>query len=377
MSVHVDRLRGTWLFIFDLPRGPDGRRRQMMRRGFADEQQAAVAEQAARRHVGVDIPIPVAGSVAGELVRWLQERELDMAITSLATYRNIVRRYLIPQLGDRQLLALDRYEIHDMYRHLLQHGSHTSGPLSPATVRQVHRVLMKALKDLDIEVRGVRQPRPTDKPVAGRKGVWTAQQCSTFLTHTAADRLHAAWTLVVVCGLRRGELAGLKWPKVDLDRGAIHVHWQRCCAPGVIADGVVEQGPKGTSRRTVAIGPALVAIINQHRARQEAEKARAGWHYHDAGYVFCKPNGGPYHPKTFTDRFRALCAQIEIPDIALHDGRHTCATVGADHGIPIHAMQQRLGHATGTTTMYYTHVVPDTARRTATIMENAILHTGT
>ena len=197
----------------------------------------------------------MAGSVAGELVRWLRDRELDIALTSLATYRTIVRRYLIPRLGDRQLHTLDRYEIHDMYRHLLHHGSHTGGPLSPATVRQVHRVLMKALKDLDIEVRGVRQPRPADKPAHGRKGVWTAQQCGTFLTHTAGDRLHAAWTLAIVCGLRRGELAGLTWPKVDLDRGAIHVHWQRCCAPGVIAGGVVEKGPKGTSRRTVAIGP--------------------------------------------------------------------------------------------------------------------------
>ena len=96
MSVHVDRVRGTWLFIFDLPRAPDGRRRQMMRRGFADEQTAAVAEQAARRHAGIDIALPVAGSVAGELVRWLRERELDIAITSLATYRTIVRRYRSP-----------------------------------------------------------------------------------------------------------------------------------------------------------------------------------------------------------------------------------------------------------------------------------------
>jgi integrase len=231
MSVHVDRVRGTWLFIFDLPRAADGRRRQMMRRGFATEQQAAVAEQAARRHAGVDMPVPVAGSVAGDLVRWLRDRELDVALTSLATYRSIVRRYLIPRLGDRQLHALDRYEIHDLYRYLLHQGSHTGGPLSAATVRKAHRVLMKALKDLDVEVRGVRQPRPADTPAHGRKGVWTAQQCGVFLAHTANDRLHAAWTLALVCGLRRGELAGLKWSKVDLDRGAIHVHCSAAVLP--------------------------------------------------------------------------------------------------------------------------------------------------
>jgi integrase len=121
--------------------------------------------------------------------------------------------------------------------------------------------------------------------------------------------------------------------------------------------------------------------MTRHRARQEVEKVRAGGGYRDGGYVFCKPTGGPYHPKTLTDRFRALCARIDVPDITLHDGRHTCATVGADHGVPIHAMQQRLGHATGTGTgtgtMYYTHVIGDTARRTAVVMENTILHAGT
>jgi integrase len=259
-----------------------------------------------------------------------------------------------------------------MYRHLLHHGNRTGGPLSASMVRHIHRVLMKALKDLDVEVPRVRQPR-ADKAEGGRKGVWTADQCARFLAHTVNDRLYAAWVLVVVCGLRRGELAGLKWPKVDLERGAIHVHWQRSSASGVIAGGVVEKEPKGSSRRTIAIGPALVEIMNLHRVRQEGEKAHAGWHYQDRGYVFCNRDGTPYHPRTFTDRFRTLTAQTNLPNIALHDGRHTSATVGADHGIPIHAMQQRLGHATGVTTMYYTHIIPDTARQTATIMEDTIL----
>lgn len=373
VTVYLDPARGTWFYVFDLPRSPDGPRRQKRRRGFASEQHAILAEQAARRRIGTDLPLPAAGSVAGELLRWLRDRDLDIALTTLATYRTIVHRYLIPQLCDMQLHTLDRYQIHDMYRHLLHHGSQTGGPLSPAMVRQVHRVLMKALKDLDIEIRRVRQPRAADKAEGGRKGVWTADECGRFLAHTAGDRLYAAWALVVVCGLRRGELAGLKWPKVDLERGAIHVHWQRSTAPGVIAGGVIEKEPKGSSRRTIAIGPALTQILNLHRARQEGEKAYAGWHYQDSGYVFCNRNGTPYHPRTFTDRFRTLTAQTDLPDIALHDGRHTSATVGADHGIPIHAMQQRLGHATGTTTMYYTHLVPDTARRTATTMENTIL----
>ncbi|MFD0746698.1 tyrosine recombinase XerC [Phytohabitans flavus] len=276
--------------------------------------------QAARRRTGTDLPLPAAGSVAGELVRWLRDRDLDVALTTLAAYRTVVHRYLIPHLGDHQLHTLDRHQIHDMYRHLLHHGNRTGGSLSAAMVRHIHRVLMKALKDLDIERPRVRQPR-ADKAEGGRKGVWTADQCARFLAHTINDRLYAAWALVVVCGLRRGELAGLKWPKIDLKGGAIHVHWQRSSASGVIAGGVVEKEPKGSSRRTIAIGPALVEILNLHRARQESEKAHAGWHYQDDGYVFCNGDGTPYHPRTFTERFRTLTAQTDLPEIALHDGR--------------------------------------------------------
>ena len=51
---------------------------------------------------------------------------------------------------------------------------------------------MKALKDLGVSIQGVRRPRPTDREEEGREGVWTAQQCSSFLTGAVDDRLYAA-----------------------------------------------------------------------------------------------------------------------------------------------------------------------------------------
>jgi hypothetical protein len=87
-------------------------------------------------------------------------------------------------------------------------GGRNGKALSAETVRHVHRMLRKALKDLSVSMDGVRQPRPTDREEKGRKGVWTAQQCSAFLVGAADDRLFAASALAVVCGMRRGELAG-------------------------------------------------------------------------------------------------------------------------------------------------------------------------
>jgi hypothetical protein len=79
------------------------------------------------------------------------------------------------------------------------------------------------------------------------------KQCTKFLSAAANDRLYAAWVLVVV--MRRGELAGLKRPKLDLESGVIYVHWQRAVASGEVEGGVIEKEPKGKSKRTAARKP--------------------------------------------------------------------------------------------------------------------------
>jgi integrase len=115
--------------------------------------------------------------------------------------------------------------------------------------------------------------------------------------------MRAAWALAIVVGARRGEIAGLKWSRIDLDRGVLYLHWQRTTT----SIGVVEKAPKGKSKRTVAIGPALVAELRAHRDRQGAEKDLAGVVYHDRDYVFCKENGEPYYPRYFTDEWARAC----------------------------------------------------------------------
>jgi integrase len=362
------------MFVIDLPSGPDGRRRQMRRRGFKTDKLAQRAEDAAKQQFG-RTDLAADGSVAAELTQWLGERELDLAATTLSNYRNAVQKYIVPYLGGRQLYTLDKRAIHDLYRHLIVRGGRNGQPLSAETVRHVHRTLMKALKDLGVVIDGIRQPRPADRAEKGRKGVWTAAQCRAFLAAAADDRLYVAWVLAVVCGMRRGELAGLKWSKVDTDGGVVHVHWQRAVASGTIEGGVVEKEPKGKSRRSIAIGPMLATLLGEHLSRQLVEQEQAGIAYRRGGYVFCKEDGMPYHPKFFTDRFRALCVAAKVPVIVLHDARHSSATVGADHGVPQHTMQRRLGHAQSRTTQeVYTHVLPEAERRAAEIMESTILN---
>jgi hypothetical protein len=188
MAVRFDPRRQTWTFVIDLPSGPDGRRRQMFRRGFKTEAMAVREEKLAKEQFG-RTDLSADGTLAAERLQWLGERELDLAVTTLSNYRNAVTKYIVPLLGRRHLYTLDKRAIHDLYRHLLARGDRNGTPLSTDTVRHVHRTLTKALKDLGIVIDGVRQPRAADRAERGRKGVWTANQCGAFLAGAARDRL--------------------------------------------------------------------------------------------------------------------------------------------------------------------------------------------
>jgi integrase len=357
-----------WFFVIDLPVGDNAKRRQHKRRGFPNKTAAETAETDARKAYG-EASIGVDGSVAAELDGWLSERELDIEETTLDNYRNLFRMYVVPHIGGRQLYSIDKRVIHDMYKALLREGGAQKKPLSPTTVRTVHRVIMKAFRDLGINLDGVRQPRPADRENHGRKGVWTPRESKTFLKHHRDSRLYAAWALAVVAGTRRGEIAGLRWHKVDLDRGTIYIHIQRT----ICGNKVLEKSPKGKSRRPIAIGPAMVKVLRDHRARQDKEKAEAGILYHDRDYVFPREDGEPYYPRYFTDQWEDACVAAGVPVIVLHDARHTSATAGADAGVPEHVMQKRLGHADARTTReVYTHVLPDSERKAAELMDSAL-----
>jgi integrase len=372
VTVGSDPNGKTWYFIVDLPPGPDGKRRQMRRRGFANQRVALAEEAAALRRFSGAI-LAADGTVAAELDRWLDEREIDMSITGVSTYRDFIRAYVNPHIGGLQLFSLDRDTIHGLYKTLLRGGSRKSKPLAASTVRTVHRILQKAFKDLGIEIPGIRQPKKPQRADFGRKGVWSAEETVQFLTAVRDDRLYAAWVLATVFGMRRGEIAGLRWSKVDLVRGVVRTDWQRTTATGQGESGVVEKETKGTSARNIAIGAAVVAVLTDHRERQNEERDLAGVIYRNEDRVFCREDGVGYRPQYLTGRFARLCKQAGVPEIVLHDARHTSATVGADSGVPQHAMQHRLGHSDPRVTAIYTHVLPPAQRKAAEIMGQVML----
>jgi integrase len=124
--------------------------------------------------------------------------------------------------------------------------------------------------------------------------VWTAAQTAGFLNAIRGHRLYAAYHLIALRGLRRGEAAGLRWRDIDLDGATAIITCQL-----QQYDGRLVPCPPKTARseRAVALDRTTVAVLRAHKAAQEAERATFGKNYHDSGYVYLpqrRPDGaGP------------------------------------------------------------------------------------
>ena len=135
------RGKNSWELRFDLPRGVEGirRRQHVTVNGTKSDAQSRLRKLLTRVETG----LPLATSkttLAAFLEQWLDSHASKIQERTLYGYRNVLKRYVLPVLGDMRLTQLQPAGIEDLYSSLLKAG------LSPRTVLQTHRILKKALK---------------------------------------------------------------------------------------------------------------------------------------------------------------------------------------------------------------------------------------
>jgi integrase len=377
-SIRKPRTKGgTWAYRLDLGIGADGRRDQKQVGGFRTrkEAEAALAEALAgfHRHSYV----APSKQTLGEFVEdWLGAVKSQIDESAWLNYAGLLRHHVVPRIGHVRLVDVSPQKVAALYGELLQSGKRDGSPLAPRSVLQVHKTLRRALND------AVRWNLLVRNPVAAVSApryekhepqTWSVDQARTFLQAIAGDRLFALWLLALNTGMRRGELAGLRWIDVDLDAGRVSVTRQRTTA----SYRVLEKDPKGTSRRAVDIGPEVVAALRAHRKVQLEERLLVGSAWADTGHVFVAPDGRPYHPQRIRVLLEKLCATAGVPTIRLHDLRHTMATVALEAGVHPKVVQERLGHSSISVTLdIYSHVAPSMQRDAADKLDGLFGSTG-
>ncbi|MGE5695064.1 MAG: site-specific integrase [Candidatus Sericytochromatia bacterium] len=177
-------------------------------------------------------------------------------------------------------------------------------------------------------------------------GSLTADEMFKILDRECRDR--HLWALALY-GLRRGELAGLRWEHVDLTAQTVSIVENRV----VLGKQRVESGtPKSkASRRTLPLPDDVVQVLKAARQRQREERLRFGEGYGGGEYVCSDEMGNPLHPDAITSRWQKQLRDMGIGYVRLHDARHSCATLMHLRGTPIAVIAAWLGHASAAFTM--------------------------
>ncbi len=198
-------------------------------------------------------------------------------------------------------------------------------------------------------------------------------EANTFLqvARTSGDRFEALYVLAITTGLRRGELLGLRWDDVDLERGTLRV------GRSLVREGgrhTVGETKTRRGRRQVNLTPRTVSALKAHRTHQLEEKMWLAETYEDRGLVFSTTIGTPVNPENLVNRsYNPLLKKAGLPKIRFHNLRHTCATLLLVRGVHPKFVQELLGHATIAMTLdTYSHYLPSMGDQAAGAMGDAL-----
>ena len=365
---HIRKRGSTWAVVVDVGRDEHGRRRQKWHSGFRTKREASEALTEILGQLSTSEYVAPSKLTMGRFLEdeWLPVIGASVRPLTFASYEGNVRNHIIPRVGHVPLQRVTPPMLNSMYADL-------GRTLSPRTVRYIHTILRRACADAVKWNRLARNPVDAADPptpracIANAMRTWSSSELAQFLESARGDRLFACWRFLAMTGCRRGEALGLRWSDLDLVRRRATV------VQTVVGNRAVSEPKTGHGRRPIALDDATIAALREHRQAQDEERLTLGDSYEDNDLVFCRPDGSPMWPRSLTRSFGRLVAAAGVPQIRLHDLRHTHATLALQAGVHPKVVQERLGHATISITLgVYSHAIPamqeDAAVRVAALV---------
>jgi integrase len=349
---------------------PDGPKRKVIygRKYKEVEKKLAEARGDAARGIVYDDENQTVGEY---MTRWLSDSaKHSVKATTHRAYESQIRNHIVPALGKVKLSRLTPAHLQALYAAKLREG------MKPASVRQIHAILHKALEQaVRFNLIPTNPAIKVDPPKVRHEEITplSAEQANKLLdvTRNESDRFEALYALALTTGLRIGELLGLKWSNMDLDARRLRVSRQLQRSS---QEGLIFTEPKAASRRTVDLPARTVEALKRHRKRQLEVAFKAGGAYQDSDLVFAGYLGGPIGPEKVTQRaFKPLLKRAGLPEIRFHDLRHTFATLLLACGVHPTYVQRALGHASVKMTLdRYSHWMLSMGRATAEAIDAAL-----
>jgi integrase len=353
------RRDGYWVGAFDVPTTSGARKRVVVYAKTLAEAREKLGKVQQQARVGIPVPDKV-WKLGPYLDYWLENfvrRNRRPATYNL--YEMIVRLYLKPGLGSRKLTSLTVPLVQEFLNGRLQQGDSIRKLQVMRTV--LSAALTRAVRE-ELIVRNVARLVELPQWQRGQIRPWAADEARAFLAAAKPDPLYTAFVLLILYGLRRGEVLGLCWDDIDLDGGMIHIRQQLQRVRGELFLAPVKTR---AGQRGLPLLDAAAEALKLQAERQAHYRIDMGSAWPETGLVFTTRTGRPIEPRNFVRSFRRICDDSKIRLIKVHHVRHTVGSLLKDLGVPARDAQTILGHTRISTTLEIYTDTDEQARRDA------------
>ena len=356
MKGHVRRRGNSWELRAYVGADPTTGRAKYLTRTFrggkreADEALARfVTEVSGGGHAAKDT------TLSDLIRRWLDLVREELSPSTVRGYERIIRCYIEPDIGRVSLAKLRTDQLDRFYSKLRDEGGQNGGPLSPATVRQTHAVIRRALNQAMRWGWIAANPASLARPPRVRTQTLNPPEPAEVLRLIAeAERadpdLACFLLLAATTGARRGELCALRWSDLDKKTGALKIARSIVETQGST---LIEKDTKTHSSRRIALDSGSTAALTAQRSRCQRRAETCGVRLAESAHIFSVDPAGerPWVPNEVTKRFIRIRRSVGLDSVRLHDLRHFTATRLLSEGVPVRTVSGRLGHANAATTL--------------------------
>ena len=358
----VKRYKGSYTIVLNLGIDPQGKRKQqwLSVKGTKKEAEKKLSELLTQIDTGTFMK-PGKVTLADYLEQWIKDCSPNLSPRTAEGYQYIVRRHIIPSLGQIPLTQLKPDHLQRLYSDKLSNGrTDGKGGLSNRSVHYIHVTLHKALKTAVKLGMIVRNPADAvEPPHIQHHEMQTMSESDVhiFLEFAKATPYYSLFYTALFTGMRRSELLALLWSGVDLILCQLSV--SRSIHQLHNGEIIFRQPKTEKSRRVVSLSPSTAVVLREHRDQQAQLRQSIGLTLSDADLVFSQYDGKPLLPDSITHAWHKLAIRCGLKGIRLHDARHTHASLMLKQGIHPKIVQERLGHSSIQITLdTYSHVAP-------------------
>ncbi|ACL69123.1 tyrosine-type recombinase/integrase [Halothermothrix orenii] len=297
------------------------------------------------------------------LHRWIEGRKSTLAYSTYRNYKVMINNHLADDIGETKLKDLKARQVQELLNDKLEKGKvYGEGGLSPRTVKYIystlHTALEQAVKENMIPRNICKAVEVPKKQEEKKLHTWNKKQVNIFLKAARDYKYFILHYLALNTGMRRGELLGLQWKDIDMEKKRIEVKRQLARTD----EGLIFKKVKTKSgNRTIPITDNVVRELKRHQIKQGEKRLALGEAYNKkADLVASNGIGNPIDPRNLVRDFKDIIEETGLPEIRYHDLRHTFATLFLEAKGPIKTLQQILGHSSITVTIdTYSHVTEE------------------